>query len=348
MGHLLLFVLAVLSNDVLRAILAWEQVPQASRRAFLGSLVTATAICNAPVHANDAVTSIGTVSTVASIPSNLQESLSGFVAGASLTVTKTLVKYPLDTATVRLQMPNSSYSIFNPLELFEQAYQGVAAPLVANIPAGAIFFGVKDFVQSTVRNEFNVQSQPLATCIAVGLAQFPYWLVRNPSEVVKTRQQARVDGYTNSTWQGYQNVFNEGTTAFYSGYFENILYAYPADVIKFLVYEQLKRQKVDAALSGAVATAAAQLVTTPLDVVRNRVMAAETSDSSSYGEALMDIYRQEGVGGLLAGATPRVSKALVSGAIQFATYESTKTQVTTWLTNGRNRPSSIAPSSAHP
>ena len=121
----------------------------------------------------------------------------------------------------------------------------------------------------------------------------------------------------------------------------DILYAYPADVIKFLVYEQLKDQKIDAALSGALATATAQWVTTPLDVVRNRVMAAETDGNRSYGGALVDLYRQEGINGLLAGATPRVSKALVSGAIQFATYESTKSKVTTWL-NGSNRPATAA------
>ena len=36
----------------------------------------------------------------------------------------------------------------------------------------------------------------LRTALAVAVAQVPYWLVRNPSEVVKTRQQAGRPGYS--------------------------------------------------------------------------------------------------------------------------------------------------------
>ena len=55
----------------------------------------------------------------------LQESISGFIAGAALTTTKTFVKYPLDTATVRLQMPNTKYSIMDPLQLFRGSFNGI-------------------------------------------------------------------------------------------------------------------------------------------------------------------------------------------------------------------------------
>lgn len=39
---------------------------------------------------------------------------------------------------------------------------------------------------------------------------------------------------------------------------------------------------------------------------------------------LLRIQREEGVGGLFAGTTPRALRALVSGAVQFATYEVTQ------------------------
>ena len=60
----------------------------------------------------------------------------------------------------------------------------------------------------------------------------------------------------------------------YTGYLENMLYAYPADVIKFVAYESLTKGRKDlspfeGARAGAISTAIAQLVTTPLDVVRN-------------------------------------------------------------------------------
>ena len=66
---------------------------------------------------------------------------------------------------------------------------------------------------------------------------------------------------------------------------------------------------------------------------KNRVMAEDKKSSNlnneelpntSYLGTIAEIGRTEGLSGLLAGAVPRVGKALLSGAIQFATYEETK------------------------
>jgi hypothetical protein len=84
----------------------------------------------------------------------------------------------------------------------------------------------------------------------------------------------------------------------------------------------------------------AQLVTTPLDVIRNRLMtgkdrngAALSKDelNENYSGALGRLAREEGLKGLFAGATPRVGKAILSGAIQFATYEETKQSISKML-----------------
>ena len=47
----------------------------------------------------------------------------------------------------------------------------------------------------------------------------------------------------------------------------------------------------------------------------------------SYIETLSIIAKEEGLNGLFAGATPRIGKAILSGAIQFATYEETKQSI---------------------
>jgi len=308
----------------------------------------------------------------------LEESISGFVAGATLPITKTLVKYPLDTATVRLQMRDSNYSILDLPTLLEGSYRGVLFPLLANIPAGAVFFAVKDACKESLRQ--SAMPRWLSTSLAVGAAQLPYWLVRNPSEVVKTRQQAGLPGYgeTVSSWQAIQQVRKDAVQAaaattnrtdgvsptppplwegFYVGYWENVLYAFPADVLKFVFYEQLSGGRknlppAQGALAGAGATALAQLITTPLDVVRNRLMAKpgdvvndrksdsdaneESSSKLNYVQMLGKLAQEEGLAGLFAGATPRVGKAMLSGAIQFATYEETKQEVAKLLKRGLN------------
>jgi solute carrier family 25 S-adenosylmethionine transporter 26 len=286
---------------------------------------------------------------------SLEESISGFISGVTVTTAKTLVKYPLDTATVRLQMPNTPYSIHNVPQLFEGSYRGISLPLLTNIPGGALFFAIKDATKLILKE--NGVSRFTATCLAVGVANFPYWLIRNPSEVIKTRQQAGVEGYgpnvnvfdaIRKALKNHNGLDEEkgggtgGLDGLYKGYWENILYAFPADVVKFVCYEGLSGgindlSPIEGALYGAISTGVAQFVTTPLDVIRNRIMAEDTIitnkeedalENRTYPERFIKLAKEEGFDGLFAGATPRVGKAILSGAIQFATYEETKSKVT--------------------
>lgn len=55
----------------------------------------------------------------------------------------------------------------------------------------------------------------------------------------------------------------------------------------------------------------------------------------NYVQSLITLGREEGLRGLFAGATPRVAKAILSGAIQFATYEETKQSIARMLQQRR-------------
>mmetsp|Transcript_29057 Transcript_29057/g.61845 ORF Transcript_29057/g.61845 Transcript_29057/m.61845 type:complete len:427 (+) Transcript_29057:198-1478(+) len=345
-----------------------------SRRGFINSCIAATAACSAiavspaysmPQTENDAPviksninnpinsSSRALISSNESnnnvpIPTAFQESISGFVSGSAVSTVKTLVKYPLDTATVRLQMPSTLFTIENLPALFAGSLDGITAPLLSNIPAGAIFFAVKDATKSSLKESgLGLPKWPL-TSLAVAAALPPYWLIRNPSEVVKTRLQVGAEGYYEgmSTYDAFQlalsngNSTMDGVSELYQGFSENILYGFPADIIKFVAYDSLTGGKgkngvspLDGAVYGAFSTAIAQLVTTPLDVLRNRIMAEvpnddddskSTVDNASYIDRLTKIAKEEGVQELFAGTTPRIAKAVLSGAIQFATYEVTK------------------------
>jgi hypothetical protein len=122
----------------------------------------------------------------------------------------------------------------------------------------------------------------------------------------------------------------------------------PADIVKFLAYESLtssllgrtgtssgkKGEKIgglEAAAVGAVAGLASQIVTTPLDVARTRIMTAtvpgsgkeQQQEQSALG-ALAAIVDKEGIASAFSGLKPRSARALASGAIQFAAYELTQ------------------------
>ncbi|KAL7471804.1 hypothetical protein ACHAXS_012106 [Conticribra weissflogii] len=346
---------------------------ECSRRGFLGScLSTVAAYSLVPAqsakaltdtsNSNDATCKIidSTISPnlIAKVneksTTTLQESISGFVSGSAVSTVKTLVKYPLDTATVRLQMPDTPFTLRNLPALFDGSFRGISAPLISNIPAGAIFFAVKDATKSSLKQ--SGLPKWATTSLAVAAALPPYWLIRNPSEVIKTRLQIGTEGYFEgmSTVDAFkfalskgksENSTLSGLSELYLGYFENILYGFPADIIKFVAYDYLsggrKLSPADGAVYGALSTAIAQFATTPLDVLRNRIMAdIETKRKGDFGdrkktsylERLSTIADEEGVSALFAGSSPRVAKAILSGALQFAAYEETKEKISEMFT----------------
>ncbi len=162
--------------------------------------------------------------------------------------------------------------------------------------------------------------------------------IRNPAEVIKTQQQAGlVDGTVAAVQEA---VAREGVSGLYRGFASNIAYAFPTDAIKFVVYESLQKNirrklnPLESSVCGAAASCVAQLLSTPLDVVRTRVMTQEqgpegagagaAAESPSVLATAQAIAREEGVGKLFSGLAPRLTRALLSGAIQFGSYEFTK------------------------
>mmetsp|Transcript_27692 Transcript_27692/g.52497 ORF Transcript_27692/g.52497 Transcript_27692/m.52497 type:complete len:331 (-) Transcript_27692:279-1271(-) len=247
---------------------------ECSRRGFIRSFIsTAVAYSLAPAKSTNALIDTSNTQdetfkiTDSTVSPNLivkvneksittfQESISGFVSGSAVSTVKTLVKYPLDTATVRLQMPDTPFTIRNLPALFEGSFRGISAPLISNIPAGAIFFAVKDATKSSLKQ--SGLPKWATTSLAVAAALPPYWLIRNPSEVIKTRLQIGAEGYYEgmSTVDAFEvalssggsnNSTISGLSELYLGYSENILYGFPADIIKFVVYDYLSegRKKI--------------------------------------------------------------------------------------------------------
>ena len=115
---------------------------------------------------------------------------------------------------------------------------------------------------------------------------------------------------------GGKKYYPTAAASLYKGYVENILYGFPADILKFVAYDTLSDGTKDlspitGAWYGALSTAMAQCVTTPLDVVRNRIMAEveeptidnnydsdAESNTMNYKDRLVKIAREEGVAAL--------------------------------------------------
>lgn len=157
--------------------------------------------------------------------------------------------------------------------------------------------------------------------------------------MLKTQQQAGLVGGSAAAVK--EAVAREGLAGLYRGFGSNVLYAFPTDAIKFVVYEALQRsftQKLnplESSVCGSAASCVAQLCSTPLDVLRTRIMTTQEDgqgeeggegeqDSASVLETARAIVEEEGIGKLFSGLAPRLARAVLSGAIQFGSYELTK------------------------
>jgi solute carrier family 25 S-adenosylmethionine transporter 26 len=148
--------------------------------------------------------------------------------------------------------------------------------------------------------------------------------------VLKTKGQVRRDSQLIASSLSIRQL--------YASYFLNLLYALPADIIKFLAYEYItfevfhkeaKLQGGEAALAGALASLVAQFLTTPLDVVRTRAMiSSDDGPNMNLLQRMQQIAAEEGWQNLFLGIYPRLVRAVMSGAIQFASYELARNALT--------------------
>lgn len=108
----------------------------------------------------------------------------------------------------------------------------------------------------------------------------------------------------------------------------------PFSLIQFPLWEYLKVQwepttgipltPWTVATCGAMAGGFAAAVTTPLDVIKTRIMLAESGSKGIYfTKIIQSIYREKGIGGLFAGIVPRVTWITLGGAIFFGFYDLT-------------------------
>jgi hypothetical protein len=169
--------------------------------------------------------------------------INGLISGASTRVAKELVLHPIDTVRTRLQKPPNSEGIVDNQEgLFDNLYDGLLPALVGGVPAGALFFGVKDFTKKKLRN-MGLGKQE-STILSVMVTNIPYWVIRTPSEVLKTRRQIGYDNSSSVSEMMTKMIEQEGGVlpaikSSYASYASNFAYALPADIAKFVACKYL-------------------------------------------------------------------------------------------------------------
>jgi solute carrier family 25 S-adenosylmethionine transporter 26 len=118
-----------------------------------------------------------------------------------------------------------------------------------------------------------------------------------------------------------------GLKGFYRGYFVTVLREIPFGIIQYPLYEYLKKKKGNKtspfsySICGAQAGAVAAFLTTPIDVVKTRVMTSNDITLKNAVQVTKNIYNNEGVMKLFSGVHIRVLYISIGGLFFFGANE---------------------------
>jgi solute carrier family 25 S-adenosylmethionine transporter 26 len=215
--------------------------------------------------------------------------------------------------------------------VFRGLYRGIGGNLLGVAPASALFFAAYEPMKTMLRRDDagggdGAKEHLLAGAVG-GLVSS---VVRVPTEVIKTRRQvgARAGAGLRSI------VASSGVAGLFVGYGSFLLRDLPFDAIEFAGYESLKNawrdvtgqddvNGVEAAALGAIAGAFTGAATTPLDVVKTRLM---TSPDVYHGVAhcVRKTIADEGALALFKGVQPRVLWIGLGGGCFFSVLETAR------------------------
>lgn len=154
-------------------------------------------------------------------------------------------------------------------------------------------------------------------------------------EVVKQRAQV----HKSPSLEVFRTTLStSGIRGFYRGYASTIMREIPFSLIQFPLWEFLKATRakqtgkvkcnlLETMLCGSLAGGFSAFVTTPLDVIKTRIMLANYGDASkgkervSYRSIIAGIYSQGSFRAFFLGAVPRVLWISFGGAIFLGGYD---------------------------
>ncbi|KAL8732466.1 MAG: hypothetical protein Q9166_002679 [cf. Caloplaca sp. 2 TL-2023] len=270
--------------------------------------------------------------------------ISALLAGALAGTTVDLSLYPIDTLKTRLQSSAGFYHSGG----FRGIYAGVGSAVVGSAPGAALFFVTYEEVKSRLRlvrergrgdqtqvGGANGWNEPVEHMVAASAGEVAACAVRVPTEVVKQRAQAAQHPSSMAALRfilaqrnriGVTGVWKE----MYRGWSITIMREVPFTAIQFPVWEGMKtwrrrmtRRRENSAFEsgafGSLAGAVAAGLTTPLDVLKTRVVLAEERQAAV--PMFMQIWRQSGPKAFVAGIGPRIMWISAGGAIFLGTYQ---------------------------
>ncbi|KAL2067112.1 hypothetical protein VTL71DRAFT_1536 [Oculimacula yallundae] len=241
------------------------------------------------------------------------------LAGGFAAFTVDLLVYPLDTLKTRYQSPDykklyydASKNAINRKVLFRGLYQGVGSVILITIPSSGAFFTTYEAVKTglskatTSSSGENFLPQPIINSAASSIAELVSCFILTPAEVLKQNAQmirrpasgsAAKTAFQPSVTMQALKQFNKPSQLF-RGYTALAARNLPFTAMQFPMFEHLKdsikaRRKEKGTFTGSLmetalitafsagsAGSVAAVITTPVDVVKTRIMLSAAAESS--------------------------------------------------------------------
>lgn len=261
------------------------------------------------------------------------------VSGGLAGTTVDIALYPIDTLKTRLQSPKGFLAAGG----FRGIYNGLGAAAIGSAPGAALFFSTYEYLKAKINNMGIVSDPAMGHCIAASFGEVAACLVRVPTEVMKQNMQINEQGGKMGVVYTFRKIVaQKDAPAFmssmlgglYRGYGITLMREVPFACIQFPLYERMKVDwgryqgrdvtSYQAAICGSISGGIAAAITTPLDVIKTRLMIGKDGHGEVYKNAL-DVGRrvvmEEGWRKLLSGIEPRVMWISIGGFVFLGAYE---------------------------
>ncbi|KAK9816923.1 hypothetical protein WJX72_007117 [[Myrmecia] bisecta] len=262
--------------------------------------------------------------------------LGHLAAGATAGAAVEAALYPLDTIKTRLQLMTSGGGLRALLSAGggKALYAGVWGNLAGAAPASALFMAVYEPTKRGILARVPEDRQFLGFLGAGAAAGLVASFVRVPTEVVKQRMQSGEFSRAGMAVRGI--LAQEGVRGLFAGYGSFLLRDLPFDAINFMAYEQLKKaytatlvdrppNSLETSVMGGLAGAFTGVATTPLDVMKTRLMTQGTNRVyTGVYDCATKILAEEGAGAFFKGWEPRVVWITLGGCVFFTALEEAK------------------------
>ena len=268
-----------------------------------------------------------------------------FLCGLFATALGDFIMHPIDTIKVTQQGAKAASGIFKTARtIFADGgilgfYPGVIPYCTADGLSGAIKFVAFELSKIFVEARVPLAYHPLTQFVCAAGAMLACSIVLVPGEVVKTRLQT---GMVSSVFQCIkQTLKQDGIGGLFAGYSATMLRDVPYTMLELGLYENIKslirkfQNRSELTQQEELAAAAftggfTGFITTPLDLVKTRLMLQSTTEGGQYKgvvDAFTSIYNAGGIKGLHVGAAARVSWLLPFTTIYLGIYEISKRRI---------------------